>query len=84
MRFKEAIKRIGRKLIYFNPDIDLEKAGVDWLYKALKPEEENPKEGLLEKLGKYPTWVPFGERKIEYELYLMKKEKKGGGLNERI
>lgn len=82
MKWGKVLKCIGRKMIYFNPDMDLERAGVDGLYRKLygpeedcKEEKKKDKKSFFEKYGAYMV-CPFGPTRISYGVYIREKRKR--------
>jgi len=70
MEWKKAVKYLGRKLLYFNPDIDIERTGWNRLYKFLH-ENTQDKKDLPKMSGPYISFM--GPTRIAYQVYLDKK-----------
>ncbi len=90
MKWEKILKDIGRKMIYFNPDVDLERAGVDDLYRKLYGPEENCKEvekkekkSFFDKYGAYMV-CPFGPTRIPYDVYLRERMKRNEYKEEEV
>ncbi len=71
MILKKFLKSAGRKLIYFNPNIDIERTGWYGLYKFLYDEDDQEEEGFFEKYGHYLTF-PMGPTRTPWEAYIEK------------